>query len=129
MKPKLAVKILSALAHDTRLEVFRLLVASGAKGVTPSDLGEKLKIPATTLSFHLSQLSVAGLVETRREGRATFYVTDFGAIEGLTDFLLENCCQGQDPTCNVGKTASPRALSARNKLRKALKPAPQARRA
>lgn len=92
METKQAVSGLSALAHETRLEAFRLLVKAGSRGIRAGSLAEKLGIPAQTLSFHLKELVHAGLTESRREGRSIYYSVDFRAIVHLVDYLMENCC-------------------------------------
>lgn len=89
-----AVAALGALAQESRLEVFRLLVQRGPKGVAAGDIGEHVGVPATTLSFHLSQLSHAGLVTSRRNGRSIIYAADYEGMQALMAFLMENCCQG-----------------------------------
>jgi DNA-binding transcriptional ArsR family regulator len=88
-----AVKALSALAQDSRLAVFRLLVRQGPEGLPAGEIGEKLGIPATTLSFHLSQLSHAGLVLSKREGRSILYAAHYDRMQDLLGFLMENCCE------------------------------------
>ncbi len=88
-----AVKALGALAQESRLEVFRLLVQRGPAGLAAGDICERVGIPATTLSFHLSQLSHAGLVTSRREGRSIIYGADYAGMQELMGFLMKNCCQ------------------------------------
>lgn len=92
METEQAVHGLSALAHGTRLEAFRLLVKAGSQGIRAGVLAERLDIPAQTLSFHLKELVQAGLTEPRREGRSIYYSVDFRAIVRLVDYLMENCC-------------------------------------
>lgn len=87
--------MLGALAHDTRLAVFRLLVRHGRGGLPAGRIAEQLDVPPPTLSFHLSQLVAAGLVGSRRESRSIVYAVDFGAIHGLLGFLTENCCRSE----------------------------------
>lgn len=89
-----AVAALGALAQESRLAVFRLLVRQGPGGLPAGSIGEKVGIPPTTLSFHLSQLSHAGLVVSRREGRSIIYAADYARMGDLMGFLTENCCQG-----------------------------------
>lgn len=89
-----AVAALSALAHETRLSVFRLLVGAGPSGASASAIAAKLGVAPTALSFHLSHLSAAGLVTSRREGRWTYYAADFTRMRALIDYLLEDCCRG-----------------------------------
>jgi DNA-binding transcriptional ArsR family regulator len=94
MKIKKAVDALSALAQESRLSVFRLLVKQGPSGLAAGTISAKLGIPAPTLSFHLSQLSRQGLVDSRRKSRSIIYAANYQKIEGLIKFLMENCCQG-----------------------------------
>lgn len=89
------IKCLSALAQETRLQIFRTLVVAGPEGLTPSLLSEHLGLPAATLSFHLKELSNAGLIGQRRESRNLFYSANFGQMNQLLSFLTENCCAGQ----------------------------------
>lgn len=84
---------LGALAQESRLQVFRLLVGRGPAGLAAGEISERIGVPPTTLSFHLSQLSHAGLVTSRREGRSILYAADYGGMRGLMGFLTENCCQ------------------------------------
>ena len=89
-----AIKALGALAQETRLAIYRLLVQAGPEGRAAGAIGEKLGIPPATLSFHLAQLAGAGLVRPRQEGRFIYYSADFGAMNSLVGFLTENCCGG-----------------------------------
>jgi len=89
-----AVLALEALAQDSRLGIFRLLVKAGPQGVAAGGIAERMSLPAPTLSFHLSQLKNAGLVACRREGRSLIYTADFEAMTALVGFLTENCCGG-----------------------------------
>jgi ArsR family transcriptional regulator len=97
-----AIAALAALAQDTRLDIFRLLVQAGAEGVPAGKIGERLDLPSATLSFHLNQLRHAGLVTFRREGRSLIYVAEYAAMNGLLAYLTENCCQGDTSVCGVG---------------------------
>jgi ArsR family transcriptional regulator len=101
MKTIDVVKALSALAQESRLAVFRLLVKRGPEGFTPSVLADKLGIAAPTLSFHLKELERAGLVAVRREGRFLFYSTRFDRMKGLVSFLTDECCSQADETCDA----------------------------
>lgn len=100
MKEKPAIVALSALASEARLSVFRLLVKRGPQGFTPSELADRLKIPAPTLSFHLKELLRAQLIMSRRDGRNLFYSPDFERMNSLVDFLTENCCTLADDACS-----------------------------
>jgi ArsR family transcriptional regulator, arsenate/arsenite/antimonite-responsive transcriptional repressor len=94
METKTAVDALSALAQESRLSVFRLLVQRGPEGLPAGQIAEKLDIPPATLSFHLSQLDQAGLVTSTRNGRSIVYAADFKGMDRLMGFLYENCCEG-----------------------------------
>jgi ArsR family transcriptional regulator, arsenate/arsenite/antimonite-responsive transcriptional repressor len=94
MEEKNVVHALAALAQPFRLRVFRALVVAGRVGSTPSVLSEQLDIPSTTLSFHLKELTYAGLVSQEREGRNIVYKAAVEQMTQLMDYLLENCCQG-----------------------------------
>jgi ArsR family transcriptional regulator len=100
MKPHDVVKALSALAQESRLAVFRLLVKRGPEGFTPSVIADKLGIAAPTLSFHLKELQNAGLIVVRREGRFLFYSTRFDRMKGLVGFLTDECCSHADEACD-----------------------------
>lgn len=100
MKSEAAILGLSALASEARLSVFRLLVKRGPEGFSPSELGERLKIPGPTLSFHLKELARAGLIVSRREGRNLFYSPDFEHMNSLVSFLTANCCTLADGACD-----------------------------
>lgn len=95
MDTKSAVQSLAALAQDSRLEVFRLLVQAGPGGLPAGEIAERLGIPSSTLSFHVKALAQAGLVESRQDGRFIFYSADFAAMNDLVAFLGENCCGGR----------------------------------
>ena len=94
MEKQTAIAALAALAQETRLDVFRLLVRAGAEGLPAGTVGEKLGIAAATLSFHLKELKGAGLIRCEREGRSRIYSPDFAAMNQLLGFLTENCCAG-----------------------------------
>lgn len=92
---------LAALAQESRLDVFRLLVQAGMDGLPAGQIGERLGVPSATLSFHLNQLKQAGLVTFRREGRSLIYVAEYTAMNGLLAYLTENCCQGDTAACGI----------------------------
>ncbi|MGQ0532467.1 MAG: ArsR/SmtB family transcription factor [Caulobacteraceae bacterium] len=89
-----ALDAFSALANESRLAIFRLLVQAGPEGRAAGDIADKLGIPASSLSFHLAHLTRAGLTEQRRESRSLIYSANFATMNGLVDFLTENCCGG-----------------------------------
>ena len=103
MKSKDAIESLAALAQESRLAIFRMLVKRGPDGYTPTQLGEKLNVTSPTLSFHLKELQRAGLVDVRRDGRFLYYRPNFSHMNQLVGFLSENCCvladQGCGPEC------------------------------
>ena len=94
METQDAIAALAALAHETRLDVFRLLVRAGASGLAAGAIAEALGVPSATMSFHLKELRNAGVVSSRRDGRSLIYRADFAAMNELLRFLGENCCQG-----------------------------------
>jgi DNA-binding transcriptional ArsR family regulator len=110
MKSNGAITALSALASESRLAVYRLLVKRGPEGYTPSELAARLGIPAPTLSFHLKGLVQAGLVESRREARNLFYSPNFERMNALVGFLTENCCSLAEKACDT--TCNPQQATA-----------------
>ena len=105
MKTKDAVPMLAALAQDSRLAIFRLLVEAGREGMSAGAIAEKLKLPAATLSFHVAQLARAKLVIARPESRFIYYAANYAQMDGLIAFLTDNCCQG-DEACLPRTAAS-----------------------
>jgi ArsR family transcriptional regulator, arsenate/arsenite/antimonite-responsive transcriptional repressor len=101
MEIKAAVTALAALAQETRLSIFRLLVEAGPEGVAAGRIAETLEIPGATLSFHLKELARSGLVSSRQEKQFIYYATDFEAMAELMTFLTKNCCQGMPQKCLV----------------------------
>lgn len=99
MKEKQALAALAALAQESRLKIFRLLVKSGGEPVPAGEISRRLKIPAATLSFHLKELRHAGLVDDRREGRRILYSLNVKQMRSLLAFLLDDCCQGRPELC------------------------------
>jgi len=95
MDTKTAVRSLSALAQDSRLDVFRLLVQTGPAGLPAGEIADRLGIPSSTLSFHVKSLAHAGLVGSRQDGRFVYYSANFSAMNDLIAFLGENCCSGR----------------------------------
>ena len=93
-----AVAGLSALAQEHRLALFRILVEAGGSGMAAGRIAERLGVPASSLSFHLAQLSRAGLVRRERRHRSIIYRADYAAMDALVGYLMENCCAG-DASC------------------------------
>ena len=94
-----AVEALAALAHDTRLGVFRLLVKAGPAGLSAGEIAERLDARQNTMSSHLQKLSRAGIVSSERHGRHIIYTADFDAVGGLLLYLMEDCCGGNSQVC------------------------------
>ncbi len=99
MKKSNAIAALGALAQETRLDVFRLLVEKAPKGLPAGEIGERLGQPSPTLSFHLTHLRFAGLVTSRRESRSIIYRANFRAMNDLIAYLTDNCCEGRPELC------------------------------
>jgi ArsR family transcriptional regulator, arsenate/arsenite/antimonite-responsive transcriptional repressor len=96
MQSSEAVEALSALAQEHRLALFRLLVQAGEEGMAAGTIAETLGVSNSGLSFHLAQLCKAGLIQQERQGRSLIYRADYGRMNGLVAYLLENCCAGED---------------------------------
>jgi ArsR family transcriptional regulator, arsenate/arsenite/antimonite-responsive transcriptional repressor len=128
MKKSAVIGALGALAQETRLDIFRLLVQKGPEGLPAGEIGARLGQPSPTMSFHLNQLRFAGLVSSRRESRSIIYSANFKAMTDLLGYLTENCCGGRpelcmpsitacrsecaaEPQINVAKRKSPRVLA------------------
>ncbi|MDB5746274.1 MAG: ArsR family transcriptional regulator [Massilia sp.] len=99
MDTKATLTALAALAQESRLAVFRLLVQAGPAGLAASRIAEHLDIPPSSLSFHLKELAHAGLLASRQDGRFVIYSANIETMNGLIGFLLDNCCGGVP--CNV----------------------------
>ncbi len=106
-----ALVALSALSQETRLRLYRILIEYGASGLAAGALAEQLSIPHNTLSFHLSQLSHAGLVTSRRQGRSIIYSANCAQAESLVAFLMENCCVREEGKVVSSCSAKPRKAS------------------
>ena len=100
------IRSLAALAQQHRLRVFRALVVAGPDGLTPGALSESLALPATVLSFHLKELTAAGLASQERQGRNLIYRASFDSMNALLAYLTENCCRGQ-PCSPTGGCEAP----------------------
>jgi DNA-binding transcriptional ArsR family regulator len=95
MEKSIAVAALAALAQESRLDVFLLLVQAGPSGMSAGEIAEALGIAPNTLTFHFDRLRMAGLVSVRRQGRSMIYAARFDTMNGLLGYLTENCCQGR----------------------------------
>ena len=98
MESTQAVAVFAALAQETRLAVYRLLVEAGHGGMAAGRIGAELGLPSATLSFHLKELRSAGVVVSRREGRSIIYSASFDTMAALLVFLTENCCRNERPS-------------------------------
>lgn len=105
MDQTIVIKALAALAQPVRLQVFRALVVAGQRGMTPTTMAEGLGITPSALSFHLKELAHAGLVVAERASRNLIYRADFERMNGVLQYLTENCCQGE--ACAVDPAAQP----------------------
>lgn len=99
MDANIAINVLSALAQDTRLETFRLLVRHEPDGLPAGEIARQLEVPQNTMSAHLKLLADAGLVTADRQGRSIVYRADLSQIQALTVFLLKDCCGGRPELC------------------------------
>ncbi len=93
MEKKKIIGGLAALAQETRLDIFRLLVEAGTTGMPAGQIGTELGVPSATLSFHLKELRNAGIVTCRKAGRLVIYAADYAAMNALMGYLMENCCR------------------------------------
>jgi ArsR family transcriptional regulator, arsenate/arsenite/antimonite-responsive transcriptional repressor len=113
MKTKDVIEAFGALAHEHRLAVFRLLVQRGPDGMAAGHIAEHLKLAPSSLTFHLQNLQGAGLINQRRESRQLIYSADFQAMNGVVNYLTDNCCAGSvdcAPGCRPARgTAAKRA--------------------
>lgn len=101
MEKLVALAALSALAQETRLDIYRLLVQAGEDGLPAGKIGDQLGLPSATLAFHLKELKHAGLATFTREGRSLIYAAVYPTMNALLAFLTENCCQGSPAACGV----------------------------
>lgn len=112
MDSSIAVAALGALAQEHRLGLFRLLVQAGPDGMAAGAIAEALGVPNSSLSFHLAQLSRAGLVTQERRHRSLIYRADYAAMNDLVGYLLENCCGGAgcapEATCAPAEPVPPK---------------------
>ncbi len=115
MKQKDVIAALAALAQETRLAIYRLLVTRGPEGYPAGEIGERLKVAGPSLSFHLKELARADLVAARRDGRFIYYSANFEQMNGLVGYLTENCCNQVAvcaPVCAPGNAVQRKRKSA-----------------
>jgi ArsR family transcriptional regulator, arsenate/arsenite/antimonite-responsive transcriptional repressor len=105
MEKTAAIVALGALAQESRLDIFRLLVQVGTEGMPAGHIGERLGLPSATLAFHLKELKHAGLVTFERNGRSLIYTAVYPAMNALLEYLTENCCQGNPAACGLDDAA------------------------
>ena len=113
METNTAVQSLAALAQETRLSIFRLLVEAGPDGLNAGAIAEAVGVPAATLSFHVAQLARAALVTSRQESRFIFYAANFSVMDELIAYLTDNCCQGGQCLPKTAAVNTPTRVPAR----------------
>jgi ArsR family transcriptional regulator len=119
MKKEKTIAALAALAQESRLDVFRMLVQSGPDGMPAGEIGARLGVPSPTLSFHLNHLRHAGLVTCRRDSRSIIYSADYKAMNDLISYLMENCCRGNAEQCAPAACKPVRETNVKQRLRNA----------
>jgi DNA-binding transcriptional ArsR family regulator len=119
MQTRQAIAALGSLAQETRLGIFRLLVRRGADGLAAGVIADRLGVPPATLSFHLTHLMHAGLIEQRRESRSLIYSASFDAMNALVSYLTENCCAEQSDGCQPRPGGPLPAATERSRSRRA----------
>ncbi|WEX09197.1 metalloregulator ArsR/SmtB family transcription factor [Chelativorans sp. AA-79] len=105
MNEQQALSGFAALSQETRLRIVRLLVTAGPDGMAAGAIGEAMDASSSRMSFHLSHLEHAGLIESRREGRSIIYSATYPALSGLVEFLMRDCCQGHPEVCQPAVAA------------------------
>lgn len=128
MKMNAALAALSGLSQETRLAIFRLLVQRGPEGLPAGKIGERLGLPAATLSFHLAHLEQCGLLHSQRAGRMIIYSADYATMNNLMTYLTENCCGGDPAACVPGVCDSSIAAEPRARRSRTLATSVRARR-
>jgi DNA-binding transcriptional ArsR family regulator len=114
METSSVVNALAALAQETRLNVYRLLVEHAPEGLPAGQIAERLGVAASSLSFHLKELTHAGLIAPKQDGRFLWYRADLDAMNGLVGYLTENCCRSSaacDPKCSPTEASKPVTVS------------------
>ncbi len=110
METKSVITALAALAQESRLAIFRLLVAVGPEGLAASKIAEELEVPSSSLSFHLKELSHADLIVARQDGRFIIYSANFSAMNDLIGFLTESCCGGNPCGPSVSQSSATKSF-------------------
>ncbi|WP_273687143.1 ArsR/SmtB family transcription factor [Ketogulonicigenium vulgare] len=105
MEDKRALAAFAALSQETRLRVVRMLIQAGPEGISAGAIGEAIGATTSRLSFHLTHLEHAGLIQSRRDGRFIIYAAIYTAFSGLIDFLMRDCCQGHPEICTPALAA------------------------
>jgi ArsR family transcriptional regulator len=118
MKTPLAIAALSALAHEHRLAIYRLLVERGPQGLPAGTIGDRVGLLPSSLTFHLQNLQRAGLITQRRVSRQLIYGADFDAMNGLVRYLTENCCGQSGGDCATATACKPAVTEVRKKPRR-----------
>ncbi len=95
------IEALAALAQESRLDIFRLLIERGSEGMAMGDIGKKLTLPHATLSFHLEKLKKANLITARKDRRNVIYSTNYQEFIKTVDYLTEHCCENSDENCRI----------------------------
>jgi DNA-binding transcriptional ArsR family regulator len=117
MNRRQAASAFAALSQDTRLAIVRLLVKAGPGGMAAGDIADEVGVSASNLSFHLKELTHAGLVSARREARSIIYGAEYGALRGLIGFLMKDCCAGRPEICAPIDPRTPMIAKKRKRAR------------
>ena len=106
MKKSDVIAGLLALAHETRLDIFRLLIQAGPEGISAGRIAERLGVSPTSASFHLNELRHADLISFRRESRSLIYTAAYPVMTELLSYLTQNCCRGSEASCDLNELSS-----------------------
>ncbi|MBN9082135.1 MAG: transcriptional regulator [Rhizobiales bacterium 62-17] len=113
MEERQALMAFAALSQETRLRIVRLLVTAGPDGMAAGAIAEATGVSASNVSFHLKELTQAGLAAAKREARSIYYTADYSALSGLIAFLMRDCCAGHPEICIPAATQSCCGLEAK----------------